>query len=338
MPDGTVASYKYDPLGRRIEKAVTVNASLITLHYVYDNEDIVAVLDGNNNVVSNFTHGPGIDEPLIMKSSTSENYYYHADGLGSITALTNDAGTIAETIEYQAYGKAVIKDGTGVGIDKSTIDNTYLFTAREFDSETGMYYFRARYYNVNSGRFVQEDHQVLDAGGNAAYLYVGAAPTNYIDPSGHIMLLFDPSYNMMNVYDNAGNYLQSYEAHNAAGGKGYWPAGVYGLGVPRGPRDEWSDEENIGTGRWFIPAKTQPKGRSDLGIHGGGSCAEDPYAPTQTWCSTLGCIRVQNRDLEGLARFILNDVARGVSNILIIFPRPGETWPAGKGYPHIEGY
>jgi RHS repeat-associated protein len=185
MPDGTVASYKYDPLGRRIEKAVTPPAPLTpqTVRYVYDNEDIIAVLDGNNNVVSNFTHGPGIDEPLIMKSSANANYYYHTDGLGSITALTNETGAIVETIEYQAYGKPIIKDHTGAVFDSSTVGTPYLFTAREFDSESGLYYYRARYYSAEIGRFLQED-PIGFMGGENLYSYVDNRPVNNLDPFG----------------------------------------------------------------------------------------------------------------------------------------------------------
>ena len=95
--------YKYDPLGRRTEKSV--NGS--PLRYVYDNEDIIAILDGNNALTAAFTHGPGIDEPLIMTRPDGNSYYYHADGLGSITALTSETGEIAQTIKYQAYGKPV---------------------------------------------------------------------------------------------------------------------------------------------------------------------------------------------------------------------------------------
>ena len=150
---GGVVTFKYDPLGRRIEKATPAG----TFRYVYDNDDVIAVLDGNNILTQNLTHGPGIDEPLIMKSSTSANYYYHADGLSSIVSLSNDSAEIVETYEYQAYGKPTIKDHTGTPVTASTVGNFYLYTAREYDHETGLFYYRARYHNAETGRFVQED-------------------------------------------------------------------------------------------------------------------------------------------------------------------------------------
>ncbi|MCM2268200.1 MAG: hypothetical protein NDI60_10560 [Elusimicrobiales bacterium] len=71
--------YKYDPLGRRLGKSVDGSPT----HYIYDNEDIIAMLDGEGKVLQTFTHGPGIDEPLIMTKADGADYYYHADGLGS---------------------------------------------------------------------------------------------------------------------------------------------------------------------------------------------------------------------------------------------------------------
>ena len=63
--------YKYDPLGRRTEKSL--NGS--PLRYVCDNEDIIAILDGSNALTAAFTHGPGIDEPLIMTRPDGANYF-----------------------------------------------------------------------------------------------------------------------------------------------------------------------------------------------------------------------------------------------------------------------
>ena len=67
---GTTANYKYDGLGRRVEKEV-ITGSTTTTRYVYDNEDILLELNGANSIVARYTHGPGIDEPLIMEKNAS---------------------------------------------------------------------------------------------------------------------------------------------------------------------------------------------------------------------------------------------------------------------------
>ena len=169
--------YKYDPLGRRIEKSVAGSP----LRYVYDNEDIIAILDGNNNPTETFTHGPGIDEPLVMTKPDGADYFYHADGLGSITALTSETGEIAQTIKYQSYGKPVI-----VIYDQAAATNPYYFTAKELDAETGLYYYRARYYDWLRGAFTQEDPIGFSGGDTNLYTYVKNRPINAVDPSGKI--------------------------------------------------------------------------------------------------------------------------------------------------------
>jgi len=183
LPDSSVVSFKYDPLGRRIEK---VSASGGT-RYVYDNEDIIAALDGNNTLTQTITHGPGIDEPLIMKKG-QDNHYYHADGVGSVTALSGNNGSIVETIEYQAYGKPTFKDAVGVVIPDSAMGNLYSYTAREYDYETGMFYYRARYYAGETGRFMQEDPVGLYGNSINLYAYVLNSPIKWVDPVGLVSI------------------------------------------------------------------------------------------------------------------------------------------------------
>ena len=85
-----VAEYRYDALGQRIKKDVN---GVIT-RYIYANEDIVAELDGANNLRAIYIHGPGIDEPLaVFRGAEGGLFVYHGDGLGSITHLTDAFGT-----------------------------------------------------------------------------------------------------------------------------------------------------------------------------------------------------------------------------------------------------
>ena len=99
---GTTVHYRYDALGRRIEKAVINGATTVT-QYVYDHEDILLERDGAGTITARYTHGPGIDEPLLLEQD-GQRYVYHADGLGSITALTDTAGVVQQHYTYTAFG------------------------------------------------------------------------------------------------------------------------------------------------------------------------------------------------------------------------------------------
>ena len=176
---GAVGVYKYDPAGRRIEKNV---GGTIT-RFVYDGPNILAILDASNNLLALFTHGPGIDSPLIMRRNGSD-YFYHADALGNVVALTDSSGNIVETYEYQAFGKTTIKDAQGNPHDASTVGNPFMYTSREYDAESGFYFYRARYYDPDTGRFMQEDPIGFSGGDVNLYAYAKNNPINFADPRG----------------------------------------------------------------------------------------------------------------------------------------------------------
>ena len=164
------STYRYDGLGRRIEKI----ANGQTKRYIYDGEDILLEYDGANVLQARYTHGPGIDEPITVTKG-GNTFFYHQDGLGTVTDLTDSAGAVAKSYAYDAYGNIV--DQTG------TVESSYAYTGREFDSESGLFYYRARTYDSVTGRFVQRDPIGIEEGRNM-YLYVRGNPVNKIDPQG----------------------------------------------------------------------------------------------------------------------------------------------------------
>ena len=110
-------------------------------------------------------------------------YYYHTDGLGSITELTDPSSSVIEKYSYDIFGNVIIKDAQGNVLSQSAVGNPYFFTARALDPETGLYYYRARYYNPKIGRFLQTDPVGYSAGINL-YAYCSNNPINYTDPMG----------------------------------------------------------------------------------------------------------------------------------------------------------
>ncbi len=141
FPDGSFATYRYDPLGRRIESAGSVGAAT---RYIYDGEDVLAEYDGAGAVAVRYTHGPGLDEPIVREEAGIGSFY-HADALGSIVLLTDAAGGEVQSYLYDSFGRLLEESGG--------VQSPYRFTGRETAAD-GSYYFRARYYDPALGRYL----------------------------------------------------------------------------------------------------------------------------------------------------------------------------------------
>ena len=119
----TIATYKYDLAGNRIEKSIDG----IVTRFVYDGADILAILNGSNDLIALFTHGPGIDSPLSMRRQ-GVDFFYHADALGNVNALTGSTGNISESYEYLAFGLTLVRDADNGTHSNSLIGNKFILS------------------------------------------------------------------------------------------------------------------------------------------------------------------------------------------------------------------
>jgi RHS repeat-associated protein len=85
---------------------------------------------------------------IVVNGQTATKYYYHFDGLGSVVALSDSNTNVVEQYSYDVFGEPNTT---------SSIGNPYMFTSRRYDPEAGLYYYRARYYAYDIGRFLQTD-------------------------------------------------------------------------------------------------------------------------------------------------------------------------------------
>ena len=160
--------------------------------YFYDQEDILLEFDQDNQIIAAYFHGPGIDRPLAMLRDNNKNgnldaneiFYYTRDNLGSIRDLLNYQGKLVQRYTYGVYGVTRIEKDNPED-DQKFVENPYAFTGREWDQETGDYYYRARYYNPETGRFLSEDPIGFEGGDSNFYRYVKNQPIIKKDATGN---------------------------------------------------------------------------------------------------------------------------------------------------------
>ena len=104
-----------------------------------------------------------------------QSLYYNTDALGSVVDLRDSNGNLVQSYVYDSFGNIEQQVGS--------MENPYTYTSREFDSESGLYYYRARYYDRLSGRFLNEDPIGFEGEINF-YVYVRNNPVNFRDPLG----------------------------------------------------------------------------------------------------------------------------------------------------------
>ena len=144
VPGTGTVTFKYDPFGRRIQKS----GPLGTTNYLYSGPNLEEEIDSAGNVVARYVQGLTVDEPLSEFRSGGASYY-EADVLGSITSLSNSSAALANTYIYDSYGNETASTGTLI--------NPFQYTGRDYDSESGLRYYRTRYYDSSNGRFTSED-------------------------------------------------------------------------------------------------------------------------------------------------------------------------------------
>ena len=181
VDNGATATYKYDALNRRIQKMV-VEPIETTTNYYYSGDQAIEERDANNAVIATYIFGISVDDLLQMQRG-SNTYYYHKNHLGSVVALTDGSGNLVERYEYDPYGQPTILDANDNVLSQSAVGNSILFTGRDYDAETSLYYYRARTMHPGLGRFMQHDPLMYVDGMNM-YCYVGNMPVLLTDPNG----------------------------------------------------------------------------------------------------------------------------------------------------------
>jgi RHS repeat-associated protein len=185
--------YEYDVDDQRVGKQLTIdtstalsasNGQLTTTtreNYYLDRNQIAFVTDGDGNETFHYLYGLNIDQVLAQDSPTGMLWSL-ADRLGTVDTLTDAVGNVVDTRTYDSFGKLLNQSDP-------TVSFRYGYTGREEDKESGLDYYRARYYDPNVGRFISVDPIGFDAGDTNLYRYVGNNSTNATDPSGNFVFV-----------------------------------------------------------------------------------------------------------------------------------------------------
>ncbi len=161
------ASFQYDPFGRRVSKTIGG-----TTQYLYDGANPVQEISGTSASANLLTGG---EDEYLQRTDSAGARSFLTDALGSTLALADSTGALQTQYTFEPFGNTSTT-GTATA-------NSFAYTGRELDA-TGLYFYRARYYNPALGRFISEDPLGFGSGDTNLYSYVGNRPLDYNDPSG----------------------------------------------------------------------------------------------------------------------------------------------------------
>jgi RHS repeat-associated protein len=169
--DAGAATFVYDGDGNRVAKT----SGGVTTQYLVDDANPTGLAQVAEEVVNGavtrrYVYGLG----RISQTQASGTSYYGYDAHGDVRTLMNASGTVTDTYDYDAFGNLIASTGTTA--------NVYRYQGEALDTETGLYYLRARHYDPTAGRFLSVDP--LASEGNHPYTYASADPVNGHDPAG----------------------------------------------------------------------------------------------------------------------------------------------------------
>lgn len=199
VTNGWKSEFSYDGLGRRrITKDYSWSGASWTLtnevRYVWDGMAVLQERDGANAVKVTYTRGLDLSGTmqgaggiggLLARTDASSTNFYHSDGGGNITALTDSSGNVVARYLYDPFGNLLAKSGAMADV------NRYRFSSKEVHPNSGLYYYGYRFYEPNLQRWVNQD-PIQVRGGVNFYSFIKNSPINAYDSFGMVEARFNP--------------------------------------------------------------------------------------------------------------------------------------------------
>ncbi|MDT8718752.1 RHS repeat protein, partial [Clostridium sp. 19966] len=179
----TIIEYAYNGddlrLSKTIKKSTNGYAPEIT-NYLYDRQHVIMETDENNNLKVRYIRGVNYIARIDNQNKLS---YYLYNGHGDVVQTVSPAGSVENQYDYDIFGE------TTLSIENYS--DAIKYGGEYYDSETGLYYLRARYYNPYTGRFISEDSYLGEDSNPLSlnlYTFCSNDPIIFIDPSGHVQV------------------------------------------------------------------------------------------------------------------------------------------------------
>ncbi len=174
--------FTYDVFDRRIGKGVDADGAgpgiSVQQWTVYDGVNPYADFAADGSLTTRYVADPRQwDGLLACVGGDGVPQWYLRDNINSVRQIVGPDGTVLNAITYDSFGNVISETNPAAG-------DRFQYTGREYDAELGIYYYRARYYDPSTGRFLAEDPLSFAAGDSNLYRYVGNQPNTRVDPSG----------------------------------------------------------------------------------------------------------------------------------------------------------
>ena len=233
-------------------------------------------------------------------------FYYHPDHLGSSSYITNLDGEVVQHIEYVPFGEVFIEERN------NTWNTPYLFNVKEYDEETGMYYYGARYYEPRISLWMSVDPRSEEAPEVSSYVYAHNSPTSRVDLDGKWDIKVSASsnraqhpYAVYAVYDRKGNLiyktvvkvLGSRRKRNQTNAD--TPQGLYKILEWRKTGTKRYPQISFGPNDLLALEYQGGEGGSRQGMHTHGGRRQQPDL-----MGTHGCMRIADADIKELKEIV----------------------------------
>gem|GEM_PF-5408701 len=346
--------YHYNHAGLRTRKTDPDGTALA---YVYDGQSVLTQHQADGEVLARYHYGP--TRLLGLVHADEGRSHYHHDALGSVAALTGPDGQVRVRYQYDAWGNPRRTVGGA--------HNPFGFTGHERDEQTGLYYFKARFYDPEVGRFMRADPyrgEIETPPSLHRYLYAYGNPTVYWDPDGHapialpLLLLLGGGGGTVAIASPQGQAVLHDMAERAVSNaeravsnvRRNVRVGIAVLSIQQelvfrsaGPQASLIHEDNgnVGVNGGF-------QAHTDRGPHHTGNQSPPPVLPTHTGHSRPdvddGMVLPGREAIEGRTSPYVSPVGEGVDTSVMYSERGGHGVPNRAGplsaeeanAPHIE--